>query len=68
MRRLLKLLILVGVIAAVVVVARKLMGGLGPEPDADLGPKEWPSLVPDPALTDHQPTTPDQPPAELPAD
>ena len=55
MRRLLrgtfKLSIIAGAVAALVVVGRKLMGGLGPEPGSDAAPKEWPSMVPEPAAT-----------------
>lgn len=43
-----KLGVIVAVIGALVVVGKKLMGGLGPEPGSELAPKEWPSLVPDP--------------------
>jgi hypothetical protein len=42
-----KLAAIGGVIAALVVVGRKLMGGLGPQPGSPDAPKEWPSLVPD---------------------
>jgi hypothetical protein len=42
-----KLAAIGGVIAALVVVGRKLMGGLGPQPGSPEAPKEWPSLVPD---------------------
>jgi hypothetical protein len=52
-RRLLRGTVKLGIIAAVlgglVVVGKKLMGGLGPQPGSELAPKEWPSLVPDPA-------------------
>lgn len=52
MRRLLrgsiKLSVIAGVVAGMVVIGRKLMGGLGPEPGSEAAPKEWPSLVPDP--------------------
>lgn len=46
-----KLVIVLAVVAALVVIAKKLMGGLGPEPGSELAPKEWPSLVPDPPAT-----------------
>ena len=46
-----KLGIIVAIIGALVVVGKKLMGGLGPEPGSELAPKEWPSLVPEPAPT-----------------
>ena len=48
MGRLLKLVIFVGAIAGLVIVGKKLMGGLGPEPGSAMAPKEWPSLVPEP--------------------
>lgn len=48
LRMKLKLVIVLAVVAALVVIAKKLMGGLGPEPGSELAPKEWPSLVPDP--------------------
>ena len=44
----LKIILVLAVVGGVVVIARKLMGGLGPEPGSELAPKEWPSLVPDP--------------------
>lgn len=44
-----KLGIVVAIGGALVVIAKKLMGGLGPEPGSELAPKEWPSLVPDKA-------------------
>jgi len=44
----LKLVLLAAVIGGLVVAARKLMGGLGPQPGAADAPKEWPSLVPQP--------------------
>ena len=51
-RRLLRGSVKLGIIAAVVgglvIVGKKLMGGLGPEPGSELAPKEWPSLVPEP--------------------
>ena len=42
-----KLAVIGGIIAALVAVGRKLMGGLGPQPGSPEAPKEWPSLVPD---------------------
>lgn len=51
-RGLVKLSMLAGVIGAAVVIGKKLMGGLGPEPGSELAPKEWPSLVPEPAKVD----------------
>jgi hypothetical protein len=51
-RRLLRkafvLALIAAVLGAAVVAARKLMGGLGPEPGSSEAPREWPSLVPDP--------------------
>jgi hypothetical protein len=47
-KRLVKLVLVVAVVGALIVVARKLMGGLGPQPGDPAAPKEWPSLVPDP--------------------
>lgn len=44
----LKIILVLAVVGGVIVIARKLMGGLGPEPGSELAPKEWPSLVPDP--------------------
>jgi hypothetical protein len=43
-----KLAIVAGVVGGAVVVARKLMGGLGPEPGSADAPTARPSLVPDP--------------------
>jgi hypothetical protein len=48
LRKVLVLALIAGGIAAVVVAARKLMGGLGPEPGSSAAPGSWPSLVPDP--------------------
>ncbi len=45
-----KLGIIAGAIGIAVVIGKKLMGGLGPEPGSDLAPKEWPSLVPEPTV------------------
>ncbi len=42
-----KLSIIAGAVTALVVIGRKLMGGLGPEPGSDGAPKEWPPLVPE---------------------
>jgi hypothetical protein len=47
---LVKLGLVAGVIGAAVVIGKKLMGGLGPEPGSELAPKEWPSLVPEPKV------------------
>lgn len=51
-RRLLRkafvLAIIAGVVGAIVVVARQLMGGLGPTPGSSGAPRERPSLVPEP--------------------
>ena len=44
-----KLTVMSGLVAGVAVAAKKLMGGLGPQPGDPAAPKEWPSLVPDPA-------------------
>jgi hypothetical protein len=44
-----KLAVIAAVLAGVAAVAKKLMGGLGPTPGSDEAPREWPSLVPDPA-------------------
>jgi hypothetical protein len=44
-----KLAVISGIVAGVVAAAKKLMGGLGPTPGSPDAPKEWPSLVPDPA-------------------
>jgi hypothetical protein len=54
-KRLLKLLVIAGVIGGLVAVARKLMGGLGPQPGAADAPKEWPSLVPEPPAPEAAP-------------
>jgi hypothetical protein len=43
-----KLAVIGGVATALVAAARKLMGGLGPEPGSPEAPQAWPSLVPDP--------------------
>ena len=48
LRTVLVLTLIAGAVGAVAVVARKLMGGLGPEPGSSAAPREWPSLVPDP--------------------
>jgi hypothetical protein len=47
-----KLAAIGGVIAALVVIGRKLMGGLGPQPGSPEAPKEWPSLVPEQSTAD----------------
>lgn len=50
-RRLLRTVLVLALIAGAIgaaAVARKLMGGLGPEPGSSDAPSEWPSLVPDP--------------------
>jgi hypothetical protein len=44
-----KLALLGAAIGGAVAVARKLMGGLGPEPGSAAAPGEWPSLVPEPS-------------------
>ena len=51
MGRLKKLVIIAAVGGAFVVFAKRLMGGLGPQPGTDMAPKAWPSLVPEPATT-----------------
>ena len=56
MGRLKKLVIIAAVGGAFVVFAKRLMGGLGPQPGTDMAPKAWPSLVP-------EPTTPPEPSA-----
>lgn len=43
-----KLTLIAGVAGGLVVAAKKLMGGLGPQPGDPAAPKEWPSLVPEP--------------------
>lgn len=48
LRRAVVLALIAGAIGGAVVVARKLMGGLGPEPGSAGAPLERPSLVPDP--------------------
>ena len=48
LRTVLVLTLIAGVIGATVAVARKLMGGLGPEPGSSTAPVERPSLVPEP--------------------
>jgi hypothetical protein len=48
LRRAFVLALIVAAIGGVVVVARKLMGGLGPEPGSAGAPVERPSLVPEP--------------------
>jgi hypothetical protein len=53
----LKIILVLAVVGGVVVIARKLMGGLGPEPGSELAPKEWPSLVPDPPAASGTDTT-----------
>ena len=45
-----KLAIIAAVVAGLAAVAKKLMGGLGPEPGSMDAPREWPSLVPDPTI------------------
>jgi hypothetical protein len=49
LRRAFVLALIAGAIGGAVVVARKLMGGLGPEPGSSGAPIERPSLVPDPS-------------------
>jgi hypothetical protein len=44
----LKLGVIAAAIGALVIVGKRLMGGLGPAPGSELAPKEWPSLVPEP--------------------
>jgi hypothetical protein len=46
-----KLAVIAAVIAGIAVIARKLMGGLGPTPGSEDAPREWPSLVPEPTET-----------------
>jgi hypothetical protein len=54
----LKKLVIIGAIgAAFVVFAKRLMGGLGPQPGTDMAPKAWPSLVPEPTATAAEPST-----------
>lgn len=48
LRRAFVLALIAGALGGAVVVARKLMGGLGPEPGSAGAPVERPSLVPDP--------------------
>lgn len=48
LRKAVVLAIIAGTIGVAVVVARKLMGGLGPEPGSAGAPAERPSLVPEP--------------------
>jgi len=48
LRTVLVLALIAGAVGAAAAVARKLMGGLGPEPGSSDAPREWPSLVPDP--------------------
>ena len=48
MKRLVKLTLFAAVVGGLIFAARKLMGGLGPQPGDPQAPKEWPSLVPDP--------------------
>jgi hypothetical protein len=48
LRRAFVLSLIIGAIGGAVVVARKLMGGLGPEPGTAGSPLERPSLVPEP--------------------
>jgi len=48
LRRAVVLALIAGAIGGAVVVARKLMGGLGPEPGSPGAPLERPSLVPEP--------------------
>jgi hypothetical protein len=55
----LKVLIVLAVIGALVLIAKKLMGGLGPEPGSELAPREWPSLVPDPPAAPSEMAAPD---------
>jgi hypothetical protein len=57
-----KLTLLAVLIGGLVIVARKLMGGLGPQPGSTGAPKEWPSLVPDPPAPSRAPQT--APPAD----
>lgn len=49
-----------GAIGAAVVVSRKLMGGLGPEPGSADAPREWPSLVPDPPAPEASTASPSE--------
>lgn len=48
LRRAFVLVLIAGAIGGALVVARKLMGGLGPEPGSAGAPLERPSLVPEP--------------------
>jgi hypothetical protein len=48
LRRAFVLALIAGAIGGAVVIARKLMGGLGPEPGSAGAPVERPSLVPEP--------------------
>lgn len=57
MGRLKKLGIIIAVIGVLVVLSKRLMGGLGPQPGTDMAPKAWPSLVPEPAAGSAAPST-----------
>jgi len=54
-KRLVKVGIVVAVIGALAFAAKKLMGGLGPEPGSDTAPKAWPSLIPEPSADASEP-------------
>jgi len=54
--RLKKLVIIAAVGGAFVIFAKRLMGGLGPQPGTDMAPKAWPSLVPEPAASAAEPS------------
>ena len=51
MKRLVKLTLFAAAIGGLIFAARKLMGGLGPQPGDPQAPKEWPSLVPEPTAS-----------------
>jgi hypothetical protein len=55
----LKLGVIAAAIGALVIVGKRLMGGLGPEPGSELAPKEWPSLVPEPVTPEASDTASD---------
>lgn len=52
LRRAFVLALIAGAISGAVVMARKLMGGLGPEPGSANAPVERPSLVPEPPASE----------------
>jgi hypothetical protein len=54
-KRLIKIAVIVAVFGGLVFAAKKLMGGLGPEPGSTTAPKPAPSLIPEPAADASEP-------------